>query len=68
MTSLPQPLGADERSRIEEAHWNPDAIKVWPLGPQGPCLTLRELAAWRAEQKVWQNTCKISFENNKKAP
>ncbi len=50
MTQLTQPLGADERSRIEEDHWNSDAIKVWPLGPQGPCLTLRELAAWRAER------------------
>ena len=51
MTLLTLPLGADERSRIEEAHWNSDAIQVWPLGPQGPCLTLRELAAWRAEQE-----------------
>ena len=51
MTLQVQPFSPDERSRIEEAHWNPDAIQVWPLGPQGPCLTLRELAAWRAEQE-----------------
>ena len=51
MTRLTQPLGADERNRIEEAHWNPDAIQVWLLGPEGPSMTLRELAAWRAEQE-----------------
>ena len=51
MTLLTQPFSPDERSRIEEAQWNPNAIKVWPLGPQGPCLTLRELAAWRAERE-----------------
>lgn len=51
MTLLTQPSSTDERSRIEDTCWNPDAIQVWPLGPEGPCMTLRELATWRAEQE-----------------
>lgn len=46
----PEPLSQAERDQIDAEVWNPDEVKVWPLGPDGPRLTLREVAAWRAEQ------------------
>lgn len=49
--SWPEPIPQEERDRIEAEVWDPDAVKVWPLGPEGPSMTLRELAAWRAEQE-----------------
>lgn len=49
--SWPEPIPQEERDRIEAEVWDPDVVKVWPLGPGGPSMTLRELAAWRAEQE-----------------